>query len=39
MRGREPVVLEEREAVAVAPVDADFEAVEPALEDDSGDDR
>ena len=37
--GREPIVLEEREAVAVAPVDADFGAVEPELEDDSGDDR
>ena len=37
--GREPIVLEEREAVAVAPIDADFGAVEPELEDDSGDDR
>jgi hypothetical protein len=39
MRGRVPVVLEEREAVAVAPVAADFAAVEPELEGDSGDDR
>ena len=39
IRGRAPVVLEEREAVAVAPVEADFAAVEPELEGDSGDDR
>jgi hypothetical protein len=40
IRGREPVMVEaEEESVAVAPVDADFEAVEPELEDESGDDR
>jgi hypothetical protein len=40
LQGRRPVVLEERqEAAAVAPGGAAFEAIEPELEDDSGEDR
>lgn len=48
IRGREPIVLDERaeveaeeatETVAVAPVEAPIQPVEPALEDGSGDDR
>ena len=39
IRGREPVVLEERDEVAVHETVADSTPVEPEIEDDSADDR